>query len=144
MEGIQKKELDIELNLMPVISIMAVAICFLLSAAVWTMVGSVDLKQATGSSGLLNDRTPIVVVSLSDSALHVQVKNAGTNHRASWKNDGSEFARLERDISGLKANMKNLDSAIVLSAKTVPYQKIVSTLELLKTQGFTQVGLSSL
>lgn len=145
MELENKKELNFELNLLPVIAVLAVCICFLLSTAVWMMIGSVELKQASGSVGILSDRTPLVVVSLSETKVEVQLKNTMSNHLVSWNaSDGSTADNLVRDIKGLKSRTKDLNAAIVLSSKTVPYQKIVSTLELLKSQGFTQVGLSSL
>lgn len=144
MELTNKRELNFELNLLPVIAVLAVCICFLLSTAVWIMIGSVELKQASGSVGTLTDRTPLVVVSLSDSKIEVQLKNTMSNHLVSWNADSAAQGKLVQDIKSLKQSTKDLNAAIVLSSKTVPYQKIVSTLELLKSQGFTQVGLSSL
>lgn len=145
MQSGHKKELDFEINLLPVISVLAVCICFLLSTAVWVLIGSVELKQATGSVGILTDRTPLVVVSLSDSTVEVQLKNTMSNHKVVWNTSAANVgSNLSEDIASLKGSVKGLDAAIVLSAKTVPYQKIVSTLELLKSQGFAQVGISPL
>lgn len=145
MHSGNKKELDFELNLLPVISVLAVCICFLLSTAVWVLIGQVELKQASGSVGILSDRTPLVVVSLSEKTIEVQLKNTMSNHKVVWNANAANVGQsLSQDITNLKNSVKGLDAAIVLSAKTVPYKKIVSTLELLKSQGFTQVGISPL
>src|SRR5258708_1644931 len=47
-----KKELNFDLDLLPIISILAVCVCFLLSMAVWIPIGTVGMQQALGEKPL--------------------------------------------------------------------------------------------
>lgn len=145
METTNKKDLNFEVNLLPVISVLAVCICALITVAVWQILGSIELKQASGAVGLLTDRTPVAVVSLNGKTVEIKLKNSDLGHRVSWSVQDPKLAEnMTRDLGLLRKQVQGLSSAIVLSAKDISYQRIVSTLEVLKTVGFSQVGLSSL
>ncbi|PWU20026.1 MAG: hypothetical protein C5B49_04965 [Bdellovibrio sp.] len=145
MASVERKELNFEINLLPVISVLAVTICALLISAVWIVIGSMGLKQATGALGILSDRTPLLVISLSGGQVEVQLKNTLSNHLVAWSSkDPATQDRLVEDIQSLKQTVPGLDAAIVLSAKETSYQRIIATLEILKAKGFSQVGVSPL
>ena len=139
-----KKELDFEINLLPMISVLAICICFLLINSVWVLVGSVDLKQATGSLPTLTDRTPVLVMSLYDKQVRLQLKNARNdllfNIDSGSKTTTSKILKALASIRSKEA----VNAAIVLSEKNTSYQQIVSAIEMLKNNGFSQVGLSTL
>lgn len=137
-----KKNLDFDLNLVPFIDMFSVVLCFLIMTAVQVSVGSIDLKQSTGSISLTDDKTPILVLSLNENSVGFQLKNGATNFK-------SQIAGLNKDqvaqvINQVKAQQSNLGSAIVLSGPDTEYQKIVTLLEVLKSNGLSQVGISSL
>ena len=145
-----KKELSFELDLLPLISVLAICICFLLVTAIWELVGSVELKQATGSTPMLTDTTPILVVSLYNEKVELQLKNGRTNQLVAYPTSSPELASkvrgsLDKGIDQIKVVEKSpITNAIVLAGKSTSYQQIVSMLEMLKLKGFSQVGLSSL
>ena len=46
----QNKDVNFEINLLPVISLLAVCISFLLLTTVWIHIGTLDVKQALGEA----------------------------------------------------------------------------------------------
>lgn len=50
-KGNGKKSLNVDVNLVPFIDLLSTLICFLLIAAVWLQLGSVNVKQAYGTGG---------------------------------------------------------------------------------------------
>lgn len=140
-----KKNLDFDLNLVPFIDMFSVVLCFLIMTAVQISVGSIDLKQSTGTTSLTSDQTPVLVLSLSESSLEFQLKNSKSDIRTSLPlNSKNLKEEVQKVVSSIKGRDEKLNSAIVLSAQSVSYQKIVTMLEILKGQGFGQVGISSL
>ncbi len=140
-----KKKLDFDLNLVPFIDMFSVVLCFLIMTAVQVSLGAIDLKQSTGATSLTSDQTPVLVLSLSDENLELQLKNSKSEVRTSISKNSATFKEeANKLIQSIKAKDDKLNSAIVLSAQKVPYQQIVTLLELLKAQGFGQVGISSL
>lgn len=140
-----KKNLDFDLNLVPFIDMFSVVLCFLIMTAVQISVGAIDLKQSTGTTSLTSDQTPVLVLSLSESSLEFQLKNSKSDIRTSLPlNSKNLKEEAQKVISSIKGRDEKLNSAIVLSAQSVSYQKIVTMLEILKGQGFGQVGISSL
>ena len=53
-----KKELNFELNILPILDILSVLICFLLLTAVWVQVGTIDTKQAIGDNTATAAKNP--------------------------------------------------------------------------------------
>ena len=45
-----KKDLNFEINILPILDILSVLICFLLLTAVWVQVGTLDTRQAIGDN----------------------------------------------------------------------------------------------
>jgi biopolymer transport protein ExbD len=141
----KKREPNFEINLLPVISVLAITICFLLINAVWILVGSLDLKQASGSIPQLTDRSPVLVMSIFGEKVRLQLKNARRDLLYNFDSNLSQpDSRLLASIKNLKTSEKGVDTAIVLSAKAVPYQQVITAIETLRKGGFQQVGLSSL
>jgi biopolymer transport protein TolR len=140
-----KKKLDFDLNLVPFIDMFSVVLCFLIMTAVQVSVGAIDLKQSTGATSLTSDQTPVLVLSLSENSLELQLKNSKADLRTSISKNSANFKQeATKLVQSIKARDEKLNSAIVLSAQKVPYQQIVTMLEVLKAQGFGQVGISSL
>lgn len=140
-----KKKLDFDLNLVPFIDMFSVVLCFLIMTAVQVSVGAIDLKQSTGATSLTSDQTPVLVLSLSETSLEFQLKNAKKDYRTSISRNSANFKdEAAKLVQQIKASDEKLNSAIVLSAQKVPYQNIVTMLEVLKKSGFGQVGISSL
>jgi biopolymer transport protein TolR len=53
-----KKDLNFDLNIMPILDILSVLITFLLLTAVWVDLSSVDMKQAVGDNSLSGATNP--------------------------------------------------------------------------------------
>jgi biopolymer transport protein TolR len=140
-----KKDLNFEINLVSFIDLLSVCISFLLITNAWTLLGAMELKQGTGTQALLSEQTPILVMSLNGQSLEIKVKNSKKNLSSVLNLQDPQVAKQASErVSQYQAQIVDLKSAIVLSSAQVPYRQIVSMLEILKTKGVTQVGLSSL
>src|SRR5271154_5633377 len=73
-----KKDLNFELNLLPVFDILSCCICFLLMTVVWIQIGSVDVNQAIGAKGQAGtENAPAIWAYLNNNGQVVlDVKNA--------------------------------------------------------------------
>ena len=73
-----KKELNFELNLLPIFDVLSVCICFLLMTVVWVQVGSVDTTQAVGGqSQSETKKVPTVWITFDEKgSLHFSFKNS--------------------------------------------------------------------
>jgi biopolymer transport protein ExbD len=142
----RKKDLDSELNLTSFIDTLSVLVIFLIVCGINpALIGSINLKQGTGSTPILNDQTPLLVISVKADVVSYQLKNSQHNKMGSFSTSDAKLTeKLTHTIEQMKEIDGNLGSAIVLSEKKIAYDKIVSMLSLLKNQGIKQVGVSSL
>jgi biopolymer transport protein TolR len=53
-----KKDVNFELNLLPVFDVLSACTCFLLMTAVWIHLGSVDVSQALGGQSVAETKSP--------------------------------------------------------------------------------------
>ncbi len=142
----RKKDFDSELNLTSFIDTLSVLVIFLIVCGINpALIGSINLKQGTGSTPILNDQTPVLVISVKSDLISYQLKNSRFNKMGSFNAGDSKLNdKLVATIEQLKQTDEKLGSAIVLSEKKIAYDKIVNMLSILKNQGIKQVGVSSL
>jgi biopolymer transport protein ExbD len=140
-----KKDLNVELNLMPVFDILAVCICFLLMTVVWIQVGIIKAGNSVGSESsapnsaaknllfvrINEDRT--ISVSAGQSA--ESVKTMPPVKAVSGLIDISRFSKLV-------ATQKNTDTAVILPDASVSYDEVIRVMDALRSTGFSNVGLS--
>ncbi len=142
------KTLDAELNLTSFIDTLSVLVIFLIVAGINpSLIGALDLKQASGTtSDMTSDQKPILVVALEGDSVSYRLKNSKNSGivRANLPANFAETSTIQKQIAKFKTIEANLDSAILLSAKSVKYDRIISVLTELKQQGIGQVGVSSL
>jgi biopolymer transport protein TolR len=116
-EGNNKKNLNFELNILPILDILSVLICFLLLAAVWIQLGSIDTKQAVGDSTSTTGKNP--------PSLWVRVEKNGTLNLSL------------RDVP----RKKNLEDQIVHGNSGVDWRMFSAKLQTLRTK-FQDLWLS--
>ena len=149
----KEKSLDFEVNLMPMISILAVCICFLLLTGVWVHVGTLNLSQAVGTEvplGASENPTALWVRFENDSSVQVSVKN-GKDLNENIKVitiqhlDRHVNARdIERFAKNIKVAMPQLNVALILPAANSSYEDIVAVMDRLKKQYITNIGIAPL
>ena len=140
-----KKDLNVELNLLPVFDVLSVCICFLLMTVVWVEVRSLETKQAIGSQ---NEADSVKGSSLwmsidAKNNLIVVIKNANgaeTKKVAKAINGAIDFQYAET-IYAFAATQK-VTSTHILPAKTTQYDQVIHIMDLAKKAGIINIGLS--
>ncbi len=145
-----KKELNFELNILPILDILSVLICFLLLTAVWVQVGTIDTKQAIGDNTATAGKNPpsiwvtvandgVVTLSLRDlpkaQSLESQIPRTTT---------GVNWESLNTKLQTLRNQWPDLKTGIVQPSSQTPYKDVIRLMDQLKQFKFEGVGLSPL
>ncbi|MGZ3742710.1 MAG: ExbD/TolR family protein [Pseudobdellovibrionaceae bacterium] len=145
-----KKELNFELNILPVLDILSVLICFLLLTAVWIQIGTIDTKQAIGDNSTAGAKNPpsLWVTLAKDGAVQLslrdlpQAKNLEESIAKTMA--GVNWAALEAKIQALRLQWPELKTSIVRPEARTSYGDVIRLMDQLKKYQFDGVGLSPL
>lgn len=149
-----KKNLDFEVNLLPVISVLAVCLSFLLLTTVWVNVGTFDVSQALGTQkkdNVADEKSPTLWVTYSSGdKVQVVVKNADhlSNdlilNTISGANTKSRIANFKKLVSAIKGQVPELNTALVMPAADTNYQELISVMDKIKEAKILNVGVAPL
>jgi len=140
-----KKDLNFELNLMPVFDILAVCICFLLMTVVWVEIQALETKQAVGGQSLAeSEQRSSLWFSIDES------NNLTMTFKSKKKSDRSySIVNLQGQVNWNKitsmiksAGSEKFAMAHILPAKTTKYNHVIQLMDLLKQNGIQDIGLS--
>lgn len=140
-----KKDLNFELNLMPVFDILAVCICFLLMTVVWVEVKSLETKQSIGGQSLAE------TAQASSFWLTVDESNNINLTIKSVKNQDKQYSitslRGQLDLKKvtsliLSVKNENVSMAHILPTKNTKYDQVIQLMDVLKQNGVKDIGLS--
>ncbi|MBL7543338.1 MAG: biopolymer transporter ExbD [Bdellovibrionaceae bacterium] len=140
-----KKDLNVELNLLPVFDILSVCICFLLMTVVWVEVRALETKQAIGGQSLSEtDPKPSIWLSIDEknniTVTFKSPKAQETSSLVSAKNGQIDWSKAQNLL--LTTPSKKIESAHILPTKTTKYDQVIRLMDLLKQNGIKDVGLS--
>jgi biopolymer transport protein TolR len=140
-----KKDLNVELNLLPVFDILSVCICFLLMTVVWIEIRSLETKQSIGGqSALETELRPSVWLSIDEkNNITVTFKSPKAQESISiWysKNGQIDWSRAKNFLSA--ASSRRVENAMILPTKTTKYDQVIRLMDLLKQNGIHDIGLS--
>lgn len=140
-----KKDLNVELNLLPVFDILSVCICFLLMTVVWVEVRAIETKQAIGGQSLSEtDPKTSLWLSIDDkNNITVTVKSPKAQERSSTlasKNGQIDWTKAKTYLASTTS--RNIDNAHVMPTKTTKYDQVIRLMDLLKQNGIKDIGLS--
>lgn len=143
----QRKTAEFEINLLPVISVLAVCICFLLLTAVWVHVGTIDTAQAIGAeSASGSENPPSVVVQLDkDNSFDIQLKDVKTKSRhfaIKAVRGQANWSRLDQFLKSLNERHPEIKTSVILTRPQVSYGHTIKTVDALKKVGINDVGIS--
>lgn len=144
------KELNFEINILPILDILSVLICFLLLTAVWIQVGTLDTRQAIGDNSTAGAVNPpslwITVDTQGDVQLSMRdLPNKKTHEEQIRANGrGVNWAMLEQKLQGLKQQWPELKTGIVRPEAQASYGDVIRIMDKLKQFQFEGVGLSPL
>lgn len=140
-----KKDLNVELNLLPVFDVLSVCICFLLMTVVWVEVRSLETKQALGSQSETESTKGASLSLIIDEQnnLKIVLKNAAgaeTKKLALAKKGMIDFQYAENIYSF--AASQNVKTMQILPSKNTQYDQIIHMMDLAKKAGIINIGLS--
>lgn len=141
----RRKNLDFELNLMPIISVLAVCISFLLISAVWVQGGSYHLTQALGSETEETKKEEPVnlwVELSSGSRVEISLRQGDKVIRKSRTNQSKDS--LNKVIAMMKAQSPDTKVALVLPNAKSNFQDIINVMNELKANEFNDIGIAPL
>ena len=147
-----KKELNFEINILPILDILSVLICFLLLTAVWVQIGTIDTRQAIGDNTTTAGKNPpsmwitveqngIVTLSLRDMP-KANAQNLESQILANSK--GVNWESLNAKLQALRNQWPDLKTGIVRPSPQTPYKDVIKVMDQLKQFKFDGVGLSPL
>jgi biopolymer transport protein ExbD len=145
-----KKDLNFEINILPILDILSVMICFLLLTAVWVQVGTMDVKQAIGDNSASGDKNPpsIWATLASDGSVQISLRDIKVKMPLEYKVSGVrraiDWATLTARIQTLKARLPELKTAVIRPEGTSDYGDVIKVMDQLKQNQITDIGLSPL
>lgn len=145
-----KKELNFELNILPVLDILSVLICFLLLTAVWLQLGSIDTKQAIGDNSTAGQKNPpsLWVTLSKDGTVQLSLRDVpqakSLEDSVAKTTTGVNWATLDTKIQALRSQWPDLKTSIVRPEAHASYGDVIRIMDQLKKNQFDGVGLSPL
>lgn len=147
-----KKHLDFEVNLVPFIDFLSVAICFLLITAVWLNVGSMDVKQAVGGqSKEETKKSPLVWIRMTpDGDLDLEVQESSLvpanlrKIRVPQLDKQVNFDGLEKALSNLRQVEPALNTGLIQPTASTAYEQIIDLMDKMRKVGMNDLGVSPL
>ncbi|MEK2645140.1 ExbD/TolR family protein [Bdellovibrio sp. BCCA] len=144
------KDLNFELNILPILDILSVLICFLLLTAVWIQIGTIDTRQAIGDNSVAGAKNPpsLYITVNTQGAVQLSLrdlpgaKTHEDNIQAAGK--GVNWAALEQKLQALREKFPDLKTGIVRPEATASYGDVIRIMDKLKQFQFDGVGLSPL
>ena len=147
MDNNNESNLDFQLDLLPVISLLAVLISFLLITAVWIQLGSSDISQALGSEGNESNASYVEARMQKDGTLKIFVmKNSKVlnSSTVTTKNLTRRANTLKKHVQYFKSKYPNIKSGIVLPSANTSLDEVVRTLDAFRSIELTDVGVAPL
>lgn len=150
--GKNKKELNFELNLIPVFDVLSACICFLLITAVWVQIGSMDVSQALGGQSALEKENPPSVLTYMEASgeIHFALKDAPgapirlKDIRIKGQNGQVVWNQVENYIQNLSKHMPKLQTALVMPSKQTRYEDMIQVMDQFRKNGLKDIGISPL
>ena len=152
METASRKELNFEINLLPVISLLAVVICFLLLTTIWIHIGTMNVDQAFGGESVAGQQNPpsIWLELNSKGEVTVSVKDVGRapkslRHKSiAGDRRGIDWEQLTAHIDRIQKKFPQIQTALILPSSGTAYEDIITTMDELKKRNVPEVGISPL
>ncbi len=140
-----KKDLNFELNLLPIFDILSVCICFLLMSVVWIEVSSMKASQSVGASQGPADKIESLTVKATDSGeLEIEVKNVKdkANFKVSTVRGEMNWNELERVLFLIHTAHPQLVTGIIAPSENFEYGNLIRVMDEFKKAGIRDMGIS--
>lgn len=146
----QEKELNFELNILPILDILSVMICFLLLTAVWVQLGTIDTRQAIGDNSVAGAQNPpsLWITVNTQGAVQLSLRdlpNSKTHEDRIQSSRGNvNWDELEKRLAHLRNQWPDLKTGVVTPEAQASYGDVIRIMDKLKQHKFEGVGLSPL
>ena len=140
-----KKDLNFELNLMPVFDILAVCICFLLMTVVWVEIKSIETKQSIGGQSVAESTQASSIWLNIDDKNNVEVTIKSTSKTDRQYRIVANKGQLDiQKITAMaqRTQLEKISIAHILPTKSTKYDQVIQLMDLLKQNGIKDIGLS--
>lgn len=141
MKNSNKRELDFELNLLPMISMLAVCTCFLLVTTVWVQIGSLSSAQAYGTSSD-HDSESVLWIQVSGDNLNLSVKQGP--EKVLWSKAGIQEAALDSALKDLKGRFPQLSTGLVQPGAKTKYENLIRVMDIARKNDVRDLGVAPL
>lgn len=140
-----KKNLNVELNLLPVFDVLSVCICFLLMTVVLIEIRSIETKQAIGSESTLKDgNSANILMTIDDrNNLLLELKSGEKLESKTFiatKSGDIDWVKAQQLLSSL--SNRKIQAAHILPSKATKYNQVIHLMDISKQTGIANIGLS--
>ena len=146
-----KKDLNFDLNLVPMIDVLSACICFLLMTVVWVQVGSMQVNQAMGAKSEDQKKNPPSVLVFMDQTGGLELslrdlERVSPLSKVSLRGAGGQldWSRLQTFLEKLRANVPEVKTALIMPHARSNYQDILSVMDGFRRTGIKDVGITPL
>jgi biopolymer transport protein TolR len=147
----RRRSLDAEVNLVPFIDLLSMCICFLLMTAVWTQLGAVQVKQATGSDAAETSPSQTVDVDvkfITSTEAAFSVKKAGKVIKT-FSITGSTESEMAANANTQLANLKTtlaaeglkVTAVMMTPSQDAPYGLLVAMMDSFRRNEMVNIGV---
>jgi biopolymer transport protein ExbD len=139
-----KNEMNFEINLLPVISLLAVLICFLLLTTAWVQIGTFDIAQAFGGqSQEETKKQPTLNVFIeTPQKIKIQAENKDGKIVKSFDSNVSDF---EKHLVAFLQDQENVYTVgIVTPSKSIELKNLIFVMDVLRSNKVKELGVSPL
>ena len=142
-----KKPLDMTINLVPFIDLMAVTIAFLIMTAVWTQIGKLQVTSAGGpTTETQQEDEPTVPVTLllSSRALKLSVGGTVTDDLSFIRNPQGQLviASLRQKLDAVHDQLPSQQAITIEAEDDVTYEDLVRVIDTCISAGLPGVKVS--
>jgi biopolymer transport protein ExbD len=142
-----KKNLNVDLNLVPFIDMLSCLICFLLMAAVWVQIGKISVSQS--GQGAPTEQTPEerqrlnLVVAITPQGFLI-TGNGQTLQDGDILKKGNEydFDRLGKKLKEIHSQFPDKNDIVVMSEDSIQYQVLINTMDVCLANEYPNISVS--
>ncbi|MBX2988671.1 MAG: biopolymer transporter ExbD [Bdellovibrionaceae bacterium] len=146
----QKKELNFEINILPILDILSVLICFLLLTAVWMQLGTIDTKQAIGDNSVSGAQNPpsLWAIVKEDNSVELSLRDVKEKmpleYRVASRGRDIDWNSLSQRLQNLKSQLPDLKTVVIRPEARTNYGNVIRMMDQMKQNQLTDIGLSPL
>ena len=140
-----KKQLNVELNLVPFIDLLTCLICFLLMAAVWIQIGKISVTQS--GQGAPAEQTPEqrqrlnLVVAITPQG-YLVTGNGTTIADILKKDNEYDSKALGTKLKEIHGQFPDKNDIVVMSEDSINYQVLIDTMDVCLANEFPNISVS--